>query len=152
MARDLRALGATRFVALADLTIFQFLLRSKGAGYFARNKLLPVVVAREVKFKRMLTFPRKYTIHTRMDYWDDEYFCWRQVFEEGGKYAAEIYTLGVILKRGTHEKFSPKQVAFDLLGKNLEPSPPKESVRHLMQRAKTRPELDDVLDEFEIER
>ena len=96
----------TRFVALADLSIFQFLLRSGVYRYFASHKLLPVVITREVRFKRILTFPKKYTIHTRMAYWDDEYYCWYQVFESEGKFAAEVYSMGVILKQGTRDKYS----------------------------------------------
>ena len=51
-----------RFVSLADLAVFQFLLRSDVYRYFAMPKILPVVLVRDVKFKRMLTFPRKYII------------------------------------------------------------------------------------------
>ena len=139
----------TRFLALADLAIFQFMLRSNVYRYFASNKLLPVVVTREVRFKRILTFPRPYKIHTQMAYWDDEYFCWRQVFESEGKYAAEVYTLGVILKRGTRNKYSPKQIAFDMIGEELEPSPPNETISHLLRKAKERPDLKEAMGAFD---
>lgn len=138
----------TRFLALADLAIFQFLLRSRVYRYFASNKLLPVVITREVRFKRILKFPKAYTIHTRMAYWDDEYYCWKQVFESEGKYTAEIYTLGVILKQGTHEKYSPKRVTLDLIGEALEAPSPDETISHLLRKAKIRPELEEALEGF----
>ena len=139
----------TRFVALADLAIFQFLLRSTIYTYFARHKILPVVLVRDVKFKRMLQFPRKYTIHTRMAYWEDEYYCWRQVFEEGGKYAAEIYTVGVLLKQGTKEKIRPIDVARDVLQEDVTPLEPNKTIQNLIRRARERPELEDVLQFFD---
>lgn len=139
----------TRFMALADLAIFQFLLRSGVYRYFASNRLLPVVITREVRFKRILTFPRRYTIHTRMAYWDDEYYCWKQVFESDGKYAAEVYTLGVLLKQGTRDKFSPGQVAFDMTQERLEPKEPDETILHLLRKAKKRPELEEALEGFD---
>ena len=139
----------SRFLALADLAILQFMVRSDAHKYFASNRLMPVVVTREVKFKRMLTFPRQYKIHTQMAYWDDVYYCWRQVFEEGGKYAAEVYTLGVVLKRGTLDKYSPKKIAFDMIGEELIPASPSETITHLLHRANERPQLEKVLGEFD---
>ena len=137
-----------RFLSLADLAITQFLIRSGGARYFLKNQLLPVVILREVKFKRMLTFPRKYKIHTRMAYWEEEYYCWHQVFEEGGKYAAEIFTLGVVLKRGTRDKKSPIEIARDMLNEDILPDHPGETILELIRRAKERPILEEVLKAF----
>ena len=139
----------SRFLALADLAILQFMVRSNAHKYFASHTLMPVVVTREVKFKRMLTFPRRYSIHTQMAYWDDVYYCWRQVFEEGGKYTAEVYTLGVVLKRGTRNKYSPKKIAFDMIGEEIVPARPGETITHMLRRAKERPELEAVLREFD---
>lgn len=139
----------TRFLALADLANFQFMVRGGVASYFYRNKLLPVILVRDVKYQRMLTFPRKYVIHTRMAYWEEEYFCWHQVFEEGGKFAAEMYTLGVVLKKGTREKVHPAQIAYDLLQEEIEAPAPDETIINLMRRARERPELSDALHYFE---
>lgn len=142
----------TRFLALADLAVFEFMIRSGGLNYFVSHRLLPVVLAREVKYRRMLTFPRQYKLHSRMAYWRDEYFCWHQVFEEDGKYAAEVYTLGVVLQRGTRDKVSPQDIAENLLGETVTSPEPNETVLNLIRRAQQRPELEDVMAAFEEHR
>ena len=138
----------TRYLALADIAIFEFMIQSGAARHFAKKRLFPVIIMREVKYKRMLRFPMRYTIHTRMAYWKDEYYCWHQVFEGSGKYTAEVYTLGVVLDRNTHEKIPPQLIAEEILGERVLSPEANETIANLVRRAQERPELDDALQPF----
>lgn len=89
----------SRYFSFSDLAIMDFMLKT-GAMKKARAKgWLPIVAYKQCAFAKMLRFPQRFSIETRIDGWTDEVICFCHSFVRHGQIHAQAVTLARFITR-----------------------------------------------------
>ncbi|GEM_PF-2461946 len=109
-----------RYMALMDLARSLWFTRTRLAKLTLARKLATPVAAAQVRYRRELFFADRFTLHTRLVYWDAKWFFLEQWFMRG-----EVMTTRALFKCafvGRDGTLNP-QPLFDLLC-SQPPAPP----------------------------
>jgi len=128
---DLDAFGHMnngRYLTVADLGRQDMALRSGLLRAWLRERLVPVVGAATIRYKRSLRPFRRYQLHTRFLGWDDRWFYIEQRFTRRGKLYAVALIKGMVRQGGV--PVAPSQMAV-ASGLTPESPPLPEAVQHV---------------------
>ncbi|MGD2131235.1 MAG: thioesterase family protein [Maricaulaceae bacterium] len=97
-----RHMTNSRYFSLTDVCIVDYMLRTGAWPILSRRGWLPIVAYEDLAFRRMLRFPRRFCVRTRLLGWDEAYVVLSHVFERAdGVVAAEGFTVSrFVSKKG----------------------------------------------------
>ena len=89
-----------RFLTLMDLGRLDFLSQTGLLWPVTRQRYLVVLGASQMVYLRSLQLWQRFTLHTRLESWDDKWFVMAQRFEHDGKVCAQGRVRGVFRRDG----------------------------------------------------
>lgn len=111
----------SRYFSMTDLAIMDFMARTGAMGRLRGRGWFPVIAYEDFAFIRMLRFPQRFEIATRIVGWQDEHLCLTHEFRRLGRLTAEGLTLARIVDRkGKAIPFTEVTALFGV----THPSPP----------------------------
>ncbi len=90
----------SRYFSFTDLAMLDFMLKTRALSIARRKGWLPIVSYEDIAFHRMLKFPQRFSIETRLVGWTDRYIVFTHSFERDGQCHAESLTLARFITRG----------------------------------------------------
>ena len=139
---DISKISNDRYIALMDLGRMDIVFRSGLLKLMFKNKWGPVVTFDTIRFRYPLKAFQRYQLKTRIVWWDDATFYWKQTFERKGRVVATGYVSGGPF--GSNGQVPPQEI-LDQIGRPVtKPSQPEIA-------AKLR-ELEDLIHEAQKER
>jgi acyl-CoA thioesterase FadM len=66
-----RHMTNSRYFSLTDVCIIDFLLQTRAWAVLSKRSWIPIVVYEDLAFRRMLRWPQKFTVRTRLLGWDE---------------------------------------------------------------------------------
>lgn len=79
----------SRYSSFTDLGIMNYMGRTGALKAFRKQGWFPIIQFESLTFHRMMKFPQKFELQTRLVGWQDCYFCFRHQFYSRGKLIAE---------------------------------------------------------------
>lgn len=120
---DIRKISNDRFIALMDLGRMDIAFRSGVLILMFKNKWVPLATFDTIRFRYPLKLFQRYQLKTRIVWWDDATFYFKQTFERKGRVVATGYVCATPL--GLNGPVSPKEI-LDKIGQTLaKPSKPE---------------------------
>jgi acyl-CoA thioesterase FadM len=139
---DVSKISNDRYIALMDLGRMDIVFRSGLLKLMLKNKWGPVVTFDTIRFRYPLKVFQRYQLKTRIVWWDDTTFYFKQSFERKGRVVATGYVCGGPF--GTNGQVPPQEI-LDQIGRSVtKPSQPEIA-------AKLR-ELEDLVHETQKEK
>jgi len=94
---DILKISDDRYFALMDLGRMNIVFRTGLLKSMFKNKWGPVVSFNTVRFRYPLKVFQRYQLKTKIVWWDDNTFYWKQTFERKGRVVATGYVCGTAL-------------------------------------------------------
>lgn len=139
---DIWKISNDRYIALMDLGRMDIAFRCGLLKLMIKNKWGPVVTFDTIRFRHPLKVFQRYQLRTRIVWWDDATFYFRQSFERKGRVVATGYVCGGPF--GPNGQVPPQEILDQLGSAVTKPSHPELA-------AKLR-ELEDLIHETQKER
>lgn len=79
----------SRYSSFTDLAIMNYITRTGALGVFRKNGWLPIIQHESLTFHRMMRYPQKFEVETRLAGWEDSHFCFFHTFRSDGRVIAE---------------------------------------------------------------
>lgn len=112
-----------RYLTLMDLGRFHLLLRSGSMKKIVLEGYRPHILNAFLKYRKELRVFQKFTLKTKLVYWDDKNFYVRHLFLRNDQVCAEALVKGILVK---NRKKVPPQEFINNLGFNTDrPEMPK---------------------------
>lgn len=112
-----RHMNNGRYLSITDLCVVDYLMRTGLYGPLRRRGWMPVVVHKEITIHRMLKFPDRYQVKTRLAGWEGPYVLMRHRFLKGGALVADSLSIGRIIgTKGERPSVQDLIDGFDLEG------------------------------------
>ncbi len=138
---DVWKISDDRYFALLDLGRMDVVIRTGVLRLMWKNKWGPLVTFNTIRFRHPLKVFQRYQLKTKVVWWDDTTFYWRQTFERKGRVLATGYVCGTPLS--FHGQVSPQNI-LDQLGQSASKPNQPEIVAKLK-------ELDDLIHDTQKE-
>jgi acyl-CoA thioesterase FadM len=120
---DVSKISNDRYIALMDLGRMDIVFRSGLLKLMLKNKWGPVVTFDTIRFRYPLKVFQRYQLKTRIVWWDDTTFYFKQSFERKGRVVATGYVCGGPF--GTNGQVPPQEI-LDQIGRSVtKPSQPE---------------------------
>lgn len=127
---DISKITDDRYFALMDLGRMDLAFRMGLLKFMVKHNWVPVVTFNTLRFRYPLKAFQRYQLKTRIVWWDDATFYWKQSFERKGRIVATGYLCGTAL--GQNGPVPPQEV-LDKIGQSpIKPDQP-EIVARLME-------------------
>lgn len=84
----------SRYTSFTDLAVINYLLRTGLWNAMRKRRWTPVIVYKNVRINKMLSFPQRFEVHTRIAAWVGEYALLSHDFVRRGKTTATSLTIG----------------------------------------------------------
>ncbi|UCB56078.1 MAG: thioesterase family protein [Thiotrichales bacterium] len=94
---DVSKITNDRFIALMDLGRMDIAFRTGLLKTMYRNKWVPLATFDTIRFRYPLKLFQKYRLRTRIVWWDESTFYFRQIFERNGRVLATGYVCATLL-------------------------------------------------------
>lgn len=95
-----RHMTNSRYFSLTDVCIVDYMLQTRAWPVLAHRGWLPIVVYEDLAFRRMLRFPQRFTVRTRLLGWDEANVVLAHAFVRGdGVTTAEGFTISRFISR-----------------------------------------------------
>lgn len=127
-----------RYLSIMDLGRLDLIARC-GLGRLAlQQHWVPMVGSATICYRRPLKLFQRFTLRTRIVYWDDKWFYLAQQFESDDKIVSSAHIKGLL--RGRHGNIAP-QTALGLLGFGdvPRPEPPPSFTRMFLDQQNNEP-------------
>ncbi len=108
----------SRYSSFTDLGIMNYMGRTGALRAFRKRGWSPIVQYEAFKYLRMLRFPQKFELHTRLAGWQDGYMCFKHSFVSGGRVHAESLMVARLV--GPKKAVVTAEMAMEALGVKLE--------------------------------
>jgi len=112
----------SRYLSLTDLAVIDFLIRTGVYGGMRKRGWAPVVVHKALNIHRMMKFPQKFDVTTRMIGWTGSYICMHHEFVSDGVVTADMLSIGRVAAR--KRPHPTAQDIIDTLDLDIHESPP----------------------------
>jgi acyl-CoA thioesterase FadM len=106
-----------RYLTLMDLGRFHLLMKSGAMKRIIAEGYRPHILGAFLKYKKELRLFQKFTLKTKIVYWDDKSIYLRHLFVRGDQICAEAIVKGILVKNRL--KASPQEF-MDTLGLTIE--------------------------------
>jgi acyl-CoA thioesterase FadM len=120
---DVSKITDDRYAAIMDLGRVDLALRAGFAGIMIRRKWAPLATFAAIRFRYPLKAFQRYTLRTRIIYWDDDAFCFQQAFERKGRTLATGFVSATLL--GPAGPVSPVEILAGVHGAPDRPEKPE---------------------------
>jgi len=126
----------SRFSSFTDLAIMNYMGRTGTLMAFRKRGWLPVIQYESFAYLRMLRFPQKFEVHTRLAGWEDTQMVFRHSFISEGRVHAE----SVMIARLTGRKKArvTATMAMEAMGVTLESPQLEPGIRALLEDLRAR--------------
>lgn len=130
----------SRYFSFTDLAMIDFMLKTGALSVARRNKWLPIVCFEDLAFHRMLKFPQRFELTTRICGWTEDYIVFQHAFVRSG----QIHCDGISLARFVHRRGGSVQIsdvaeAFGIVEDSPAlPEPAQHAVERLTRARRTR--------------
>ncbi|MFM1816987.1 MAG: hypothetical protein RLZ98_3682 [Pseudomonadota bacterium] len=115
----------SRYSSFTDLGTMNFMGRTGALKAYRKRGWIPIVQSESFNYFRMLKYPQKFEVQTRLAGWDDVFICFEHKFISKGQVYAESRMVARLYGR-KRAKVTAKE-AMEALGVMLE-SPPLDAV------------------------
>src|ERR1039457_1069549 len=105
---DVSKISNDRYIALMDLGRMDIVFCSGLLKLMLKNKWGPVVTFDTIRFRYPLKVFQRYQLKTRIVWWDDTTFYFKQSFERKGRVVATGYVCGAPF--GTNGQVPPQEI------------------------------------------
>jgi len=95
---DITKITDDRYIALMDLGRMSIIFRTGLLRSMLKNNWGPLVTFANIRFRYPLKMFQKYQLKTRIVWWDDTTFYFKQVFERKGRVVATGYVYATLLR------------------------------------------------------
>ena len=112
-----------RFIAVMDLGRMDVVFRVGLLKSMVKNKCVPLATFDTIRFRYPLKLFQKYQLRTRVVWWDDETFYFKQVFERKGRVVATGYVCATLL--GAKGRIPPNEVLEEVGQSVTKPNEPE---------------------------
>jgi acyl-CoA thioesterase FadM len=130
-----RHMTNSRYFSLTDVCIIDYMLQTRVWPILSRRGWLPIVVYEDMAFRRMLRWPQRFLVRTRLAGWDEARVILTHVFVRAdGETTAEGVTISRFVARGG-ERIDTARVVEALGITAASPTPPLAAAQ-AMARAK----------------
>ncbi|AOW78218.1 hypothetical protein A3Q34_16020 [Colwellia sp. PAMC 20917] len=82
---DIKRMSSDRYLPIMDLGRINIILQAGLLRSFIKNKWVPVSRVATIRYKYPLKFFQKYTLTSRIIYWDEEWVWTEHLFQRNGK-------------------------------------------------------------------
>jgi len=82
---DIKRMSSDRYLPIMDLGRINIILQAGLLRTFIKNKWVPVSKVATIRYKYPLKFFQKYTLKSRIIYWDEEWVWTEHRFQKSGK-------------------------------------------------------------------
>ena len=106
---DLNNLNGSRYLTFMEVSRFDMMIRTGLLKYCYQNKMVAVVASQHIVYKRPITRWMKFTLKSRIMYWDEYFMYIQHKFEGNGKQLATAIVKVAWLTKGK-QKVSIDQV------------------------------------------
>ena len=94
---DIKKITNDRFIALMDLGRMDIAFRTGLMKSMYKNNWVPLATFDTIRFRHALKIFQKYQLKTRIIWWDETTFYFKQVFERKGRVQATGYVSATLL-------------------------------------------------------
>lgn len=94
---DITKITNDRYIALMDLGRMDGVFRTGLFRKMFKNKWVPLATFNTIRFRHPLKVFQKYQLKTRVVWWDDKTFYFKQIFERKGRVVASGYVSATFL-------------------------------------------------------
>lgn len=126
----------SRYSSFTDLSIMNYMGRTGALKAFRKRGWIPVIQYESFAYLRMLRYPQKFEVHTRLTGWGDTHLVFQHTFLSEGRVHAESMMIARLTGRKKLRVTS--QMAMDALGVTLESPPLSPQVQALLEDLKAR--------------
>lgn len=120
---DILKISDDRYFALMDLGRIDIVFRTGLLKSMFKNKWGPVVTFNTLRFRYPLKAFQRYQLITKIVWWGDKTFYWKQTFERKGRVVAAGYVCGTAL--GANGPVPSNQILNELGQSVTKPSQPE---------------------------
>ena len=120
---DITKISNDRYLALMDLGRADIVIRLGLMKSMFKNKWGPLTTFNTIRFRYPLRAFQKYQLRTRIVWWDDKTFYYKQVFERKGRVVATGYVYTTFI--GPNGSVPPSEVLAELGLSITKPSEPE---------------------------
>ena len=126
----------SRYSSFTDLAIMNYMGRTGALMAFRRRGWLPVIQYESFYYLRMLRFPQKFEVHTRLVGWEDTQMVFHHRFISGDRTHAESFMIARLT--GRKKTRVTAEMAMEALGVSLQSPPIGPDVRAILDELKAR--------------
>ena len=126
----------SRYSSFTDLAIMNYMGRTGALKAFRKRGWIPVIQYESFAYLRMLRYPQKFEVHTRLTGWGDTHLVFQHTFLSQGRVHAESTMIARLTGRKKLRVTS--QMAMDALGVTLESPPLSPQTEALLEDLKAR--------------
>ncbi len=108
----------SRYSSFTDLAVMNFIARTGALGVFRKRGWLPIIQFEALSFHRMLRYPQKFEVVTRLAGWEGSHICLTHTFLAEGRVVAESRMISRLAGRKKQKVTSG--MAMEALGVHLE--------------------------------
>jgi acyl-CoA thioesterase FadM len=114
----------SRYSSFTDLGMMNYMGRTGALKAYRKRGWIPIVQFESFNYIRMLRFPQKFEVQTRLAGWDGSFLCFEHKFVSNGSVCAESHMVARLY--GRKKVKITAEMALEVLGQTLE-SPPLDS-------------------------
>lgn len=126
----------SRYSSFTDLAIMNYMGRTGALMAFRKRGWLPVIQYENFYYLRMMRYPQKFEVHTRLICWEETQMVFRHSFISDGRVHAESCTVARLT--GRKKARVTAAMAMDALGVSLESPPIEPAIRTILDELKAR--------------
>ncbi len=120
---DITKTSNDRFIALMDLGRMDVAFRVGLLKSMFKNKWVPLATFDTIRFRYPLKIFQKYQLRSRIVWWDNTTFYFKQVFERKGRVVATGYVCATLL--GSNGSIPPSEILAEIGQPVTKPSEPE---------------------------
>lgn len=107
----------SRYFSFTDLAMIDFMLKTGALKIARQRKWLPIICFEDLGFHRMLKFPQRFSLSTRICGWTENYIVFQHEFTRDGNLHSDGFSLARFVHRsGGAVKISDVADAFGIDG------------------------------------
>lgn len=126
----------SRYSSFTDLAVMNYMGRTGALKSFRKRGWLPVIQYESFFYHRMLRYPQKFEVQTRLVGWEDAYMVFRHEFISEGR----VHATSLLVARLTGRKKArvTADMAMEAMGVSLESPPLEQHVQEVLRELRAK--------------
>lgn len=126
----------SRYSSFTDLATMNYMGRTGALKTYRKRGWIPIVQYESFNYIRMLRYPRKFEVQTRLAGWEDCFICFEHTFVAGGEVCASSRMVARLY--GRKKARVTAEMAMEALGVKYESPPLDEPYRRIIAELQAR--------------